>query len=103
MSEEEFSDFKENEGWEEDDEDEEQISQAFSNDGLPGLKPSWKRLIHEAARLTLQSYGGGEDRDRVLMKDEEALKGLNSRQQRALQVRFGQRRILCRLMELTES
>ncbi|XP_024137966.1 N-lysine methyltransferase setd6 isoform X1 [Oryzias melastigma] len=103
MSEEEFSDFKENEGWEEDDEDEEQISQAFSNDGLPGLKPSWKRLIHEAARLTVQSYGGGEDRDRVLMKDEEALKGLNSRQQRALQVRFGQRRILCRLMELTES
>ncbi|RVE72191.1 hypothetical protein OJAV_G00059210 [Oryzias javanicus] len=103
MSEEEFSNFKDNEGWEEDDEDEEQISQAFSNDGLPGLKPSWKRLIHEAARRTLQSYGDGEDRDRVLMKDDEALKGLNSRQQRALQVRFGQRRILCRLMELTES
>uniref|UniRef100_A0A3P9IVF7 N-lysine methyltransferase SETD6 n=1 Tax=Oryzias latipes TaxID=8090 RepID=A0A3P9IVF7_ORYLA len=103
MSEEEFSDFKDNEGWEEDDEDEEQISQAFSNDGLPGLKLSWKRLIHEAARLTLQSYGGGEDRDRALIKDDAALKGLSSRQQRALQVRFGQRRILCRLMELTGS
>ncbi|XP_022061864.1 N-lysine methyltransferase setd6 isoform X1 [Acanthochromis polyacanthus] len=110
MSAEEFSEFKENEGWEED-EDDEKISQAFSNDGLPELKPSWKRLIHETARLTLRSYGDGEEKlgenavdgDRALMEDKAALAGLSCRQQRALQVRYGQKRILQRLMELTKS
>ncbi|KAM9351907.1 N-lysine methyltransferase setd6 [Symphorus nematophorus] len=109
MSKEEFSEFKENEGWEEDEEEDERVSLAFSNEGLPGLKASWKWLIHEAARLTLRSYGDGEeegkdvDRDHALIEDKAALAGLNSRQQNALQVRFGQKRILHRLMELTES
>uniref|UniRef100_A0A3Q2TPJ0 N-lysine methyltransferase SETD6 n=1 Tax=Fundulus heteroclitus TaxID=8078 RepID=A0A3Q2TPJ0_FUNHE len=104
MSQDEFSEFKDNEGWEEDDEDEEKISQAFSNEGLPDLKASWKRLIHEAARLTLRSYGDAEmESDRLLMEDEAARKGLSSRQWRALQVRFGQKMILHRLLELTAS
>ncbi|TNN51277.1 N-lysine methyltransferase setd6 [Liparis tanakae] len=38
MSKEEFSDFKDNEGWEEDEEDE--IPLPFSNEDLPGLKAS---------------------------------------------------------------
>ncbi|XP_040894456.1 N-lysine methyltransferase setd6 [Toxotes jaculatrix] len=111
MSKEEFSEFKENEGWEEDDEEDEKISLAFSNEGLPGLKASWKWLIHEAARLTLRSYGDGKEeeeqevikRDQVLIEDKAALAGLSSRQQNALQVRYGQKSILHRLMELTES
>ncbi|KAK5867827.1 hypothetical protein PBY51_012287 [Eleginops maclovinus] len=94
MSEEEFSEFKENEGWEEDEEDE--ISLAFSNEGLPGLKAPWKWLIHEAARLTASSFGDWEEGGAVA-------EGLRSRQQRALQVRCGQRSILHRLMELTKS
>ncbi|XP_072242746.1 N-lysine methyltransferase setd6 [Leuresthes tenuis] len=109
MSEEEFSEFKDNEGWEDDDdEDDERISQALSSEGLLELKPSWKQLIHEAARLTLRSYGDGEeeekvvDSDRVLMEDRAAFKGLSCRQRRALQVRFGQKMILNRLMELTK-
>lgn len=61
MSKEEFSEFKDNEGWEEDEEDEEKVSLDFSNEGLPGLKASWKLLIHEAARLTVMSYGDGEE------------------------------------------
>ncbi|XP_015820619.3 N-lysine methyltransferase setd6 [Nothobranchius furzeri] len=107
MSKDELSQFKDNEGWEEDDEDDEKISQAFCNDGIPELNASWKRLLHEAAGLTLRLYGDGEtedklvDRDRVLMEDEAALRGLSSRQWRALQVRFGQKMILHRLMELT--
>ncbi|KAA8590502.1 hypothetical protein FQN60_014436 [Etheostoma spectabile] len=104
MSKEEFSEFKDNEGWEEDEEDE--ISLAFSNEGLPGLKASWKRLIHEAARLTMRSYGDwpeGVDSPQALMEDKVALGGLSSRQQNALQVRCGQQSILHRLMELTKS
>uniref|UniRef100_A0A3Q4BU78 N-lysine methyltransferase SETD6 n=1 Tax=Mola mola TaxID=94237 RepID=A0A3Q4BU78_MOLML len=108
MSKEEFSEFKENEGWEEDDEDEDKISLVFSNEGLPGLKASWKWLIHEAARLTVRSYGDdegkteGEGSDWAL-NDQATLAGLNSRQQNALQVRCGQKTILYRLMELTKS
>lgn len=106
MSKEEFSEFKDNEGWEEDEEDE--ISLAFSNEGLPGLKASWKRLIHEAARLTVKSYGDVEEvqgvkSDQALMEDKAAFEGLGSRKQNALHVRCGQKSILHRLMELTES
>ncbi|XP_047237692.1 N-lysine methyltransferase setd6 isoform X3 [Girardinichthys multiradiatus] len=104
MSPDEFSEFKDNEGWEEDDEDDDKITQIFSNEGLPDLKASWKRLIHEAARLTLKSYGDGElESDRLLMEDQAALKGLSSRQWRALQVHFGQKMILHRLLQLTKS
>lgn len=103
MSQEEFSEFKDNEGWEEDEEEDEKISLAFSNEGLPGLKASWKRLIHEAARLTVRSYGEeeGVHSDQALMEDKAALAGLSSRQLNALQVRHGQKSILHRLMALT--
>ncbi|PWA33024.1 hypothetical protein CCH79_00013064 [Gambusia affinis] len=105
MSHEEFSEFRDNEGWEDDNEDDDdKISQAFSNAGLPDLKSSWKRLIHEAARLTLRSYGDAElESDRKLMEDGADLKGRSSRRWRALQVRFGQKVILHRLLELTAS
>ncbi|XP_060892899.1 N-lysine methyltransferase setd6 isoform X2 [Labrus mixtus] len=103
MSKEEFSEFKDDEGWEEDEEDDEKISLAFSNHGVPGLKTSWRRLIHEAARLTVRSYskeGEAVDSDQTLIENQA---GLSSRQQRALQVRWGQKSILYRLMELTKS
>ncbi|KAM4618347.1 N-lysine methyltransferase setd6 [Polymixia lowei] len=115
MSAEEFREFRENEGWEEEDEEEEEkISLALSNEGLPGLKASWRRLIHAAARSTLDSYGerggeeerkegGGVDHDRVLMEDEAALAGLSHRQRRALHVRYGQKSILHKVMGLTKS
>lgn len=105
MSKEEFSDYKDNEGWEEegDEEEEAKISHAFSNDGLPELKDQWKRLIHEAARQTASSYGDGADGDQALMEDKVARAGLSSRQLNALQVRYGQKSILYRLMELTKS
>lgn len=104
MSEEEFSEFKDNEGWEED--EDEDISLSFSNEGLSGLKASWKWLIHGAARLTLRSYGEeapGVKSDQELMEDRVAFAGLSSRRRNALQVRCGQKSILHRLMELTGS
>ena len=106
MSREEFQEFRENEGWEEDEEaDEEKVSLAFSNEGLPGLQAPWKWLIHAAARLTLDSYGSadGSDRDRMLIEDKLQLQGLNPRQLRALQVRHGQKSILDRVLALTKS
>ncbi|XP_056455121.1 N-lysine methyltransferase setd6 [Gadus chalcogrammus] len=108
MSREEFQEFRENEGWEEDEEaDDEKVSLAFSNEGLPGLPAPWKWLIHAAARLTLDSYGSAEggclDRDRVLIEDKVQLQGLNPRQLRALQVRHGQKGILDRVLALTQS
>ncbi|XP_070829223.1 N-lysine methyltransferase setd6 [Chaetodon trifascialis] len=108
MSKDELSELKDNQGWEEDDEEEdEKIFLAFCNEGFPGLKASWKRLIHEAAHLTVKSYGDGGtetegvDSDRLLMEDKAALAELNSRQQNALQVRCGQKSILHTLMQLT--
>ncbi|KAM8892543.1 N-lysine methyltransferase setd6 [Spinachia spinachia] len=105
MSKEEFSEFKDNEGWEED--EDEDVALAFSNEGLSGLKASWKWLIHGAACLTLKSYEEGEEqdvkRDQELMEDRVAFEGLSSRKRNALQVRCGQKSILHRLVELTGS
>lgn len=110
MSREEFSEFKDNEGWEEAEEEEDaRISLAFSNKGLPGLNAQWKRLIHTAAHVTLTSYGVGQeegedvDRDQALMKDKAAAAGLNRRQLNAVQVRYGQKDILYKIMELTKT
>lgn len=99
MSKEEFSEFKENEGWEEDEEeDEDEVSRAFSYDGLPELKPSWKWLVHEAARLTLQSYG--DEGAEPMEEGEEAAP--NRRHLNASRVRHGQKSILSTLMKVTE-
>ncbi|XP_020790941.2 N-lysine methyltransferase setd6 isoform X2 [Boleophthalmus pectinirostris] len=105
---EEFLDFKENEGWEEDDDDDDDTALVFSNEGLPKLKIIWKKLIHDAARLTLSCYTDSnevverkDDPDRMLIEDKEALAKLSSRQQRALHVRYGQKSILYKLLELT--
>ncbi|KAL6107217.1 setd6 [Pungitius sinensis] len=103
MSKEDFSEFKDNEGWEED--EDEDVSLAFSNEGLSGLKVSWKWLIHRAAGLTLKSYEEEQDvkSDQELMEDRVAFEALSSRKRNALQVRCGQKSILHRLMELTGS
>lgn len=106
MSKEEFLDFKENEGWEEDDEDAEDIALALYEGHLK-LKDVWKKLIHGAAKLTLQSYNdssemGKEDPDKMMLENKDAFTKLNSRQHRALHVRYGQKSILYELLELTK-
>ncbi|XP_055790031.1 N-lysine methyltransferase setd6 [Salvelinus fontinalis] len=101
MSVEEFEDFRENEGWEEADDDEKML-QALSNEGLPSLLPLWRRLVHAAARFTLDSYGEDMLKDKVLLEDKDGYIKLSSRQRRALQVRYGQKTILHQLLELTK-
>lgn len=99
MTKEQFSEFTENEGWEEDEEeDEDQVSRAFSFDGLPELKPSWKWLLHEAARLTLQAYGD----EWAEPKEVEGKASPNRRHLNASRVRHGQKSILSTLMKVTE-
>lgn len=102
MSVEEFEDFRENEGWEEADDDEEKMLQALSNEGLPSLPPVWRCLVHAAARFTLDSYGEDMLKDKVLLEDKDGYAKLSSRQRRALQVRYGQKTILHQLLELTK-
>lgn len=110
MSRDEFLDFQENEGWEEEDSDEEDIGLGFSNEGLPKLKTQWKKLIHGAARLTLNCYTDSSevvernnDSDKMLIEDKAAFAKLSNRQQRALHVQYGQKSILFKLMDLTKS
>ncbi|XP_062317991.1 N-lysine methyltransferase setd6 [Osmerus eperlanus] len=100
MSAEEFGEFRENEGWEEaEEEDEEKITQALCNEGLPGLAASWRRLLRAAAGFTLASFREDLQKDRAMLENAATL---TSRQHRALQVRCGQKTILNQLMELTK-
>ncbi|XP_056307874.1 N-lysine methyltransferase setd6 [Danio aesculapii] len=98
-----FEDFRENEGWEEDDEDDDnKMEQDLSFEGLAGLSEGWKRLLYAAATMTLDSYNEDVETDRRLMEDQRALAELSSRERRALYVRLGQKNILQRIQQLTK-
>ncbi|KAM9121895.1 N-lysine methyltransferase SETD6 isoform 1-T1 [Pangshura tecta] len=99
MAAEEFKEFKEHEGWEDDTEDEESFT--LSNETIPRLKASWKKLLHDSARLTLESYSSDLKAEQDLLSDKVAYGKLTLREQQALQVRYGQKRILHQLLELT--
>ncbi|KAM4012772.1 N-lysine methyltransferase SETD6 isoform 2-T2 [Anomaloglossus baeobatrachus] len=96
MSPEEFVEYKENDGWE-DDEDEETLS----NQEISQLPPSWRRLLHRTAELTLQAYASDLRSDQAVLDNDAAFRELSHRQRYSLHVRYGQKRILHRLLELT--
>ncbi|XP_026875423.2 N-lysine methyltransferase setd6 isoform X2 [Electrophorus electricus] len=104
MSKKEFEEFQENEGWEEDDGDDEDsnMAQALSFEGLPALAPQWKQLLQAAAGFTLGLYSEDVESDRRLLEEPAALAKLNSREARALHVRLGQKTILHHLQQLTQ-
>ncbi|XP_015223984.2 N-lysine methyltransferase setd6 [Lepisosteus oculatus] len=102
MAPEEFEEFKENEGWEEAEEDEEEkMVFALSNEGIPDLNPAWKQLLHDSALLTLTGYSADLKSDKELLDNQESYSCLSSREKVALQVRYGQKMILHQLLELT--
>lgn len=69
---EEFEDFSNNKGWEEaEDDDEEKMLQALSNEGLPSLDPLWRRLVHASVPLILDPFGEDMQKDKVLLKDKD--------------------------------
>ncbi|KAM4614315.1 N-lysine methyltransferase SETD6 [Discoglossus pictus] len=98
MSAEEFSEYKENDGWEEDEDEEEQ---PLTSQALRQLPASWRRLVHTSAKLTLKAYATDLGPDQAVIEDPAAYAKLSPREQQALQVRYGQKRILHQLLELT--
>ncbi|KAL2083508.1 hypothetical protein ACEWY4_021281 [Coilia grayii] len=102
MEKDEFDAFQEDREWEEAD-DEDEVTQALSNEGLPDLAPTWRRLLHVATGIALNAYTEGVEADRMLLEDQEVLGRMNSRNRRALQVRYGQKMILRQIQQLTQS
>ncbi|XP_035272697.1 N-lysine methyltransferase setd6 [Anguilla anguilla] len=106
MPSEEFEEWKENEGWEEveeeEDDEEDKMMRALSFEAMPQLAPCWRRLVHASARFTLDSYRGDLRADKELLEDRVAYARLSSRERHALQVRYGQKVILHKLLGLTQ-
>lgn len=100
MSEEEFKEYKEQDGWE-DDSDEEENS-TLSNEALSRLKTPCKKLLYDSVLLTLESYGADLKAEQDLLNNKEAYGKLSRREQQALHVRYGQKRILHQLLELVQ-
>ncbi|KAM4722185.1 N-lysine methyltransferase SETD6 isoform 2-T2 [Rhinophrynus dorsalis] len=98
MSVEEFTEYKENDGWEEDEGDEEQT---LTNQELSQLPVPWRKLLHASAKLSLEAYAADLSTDQAMINNATAYAKLGSREQDSLQVRYGQKRILHQLLELT--
>ncbi|KAF1652774.1 N-lysine methyltransferase SETD6, partial [Eudyptes chrysocome] len=98
MSEEEFKEYKEQDGWEDDSEEEE--NSTLSNEALSRLKTPFKKLLYDSVLLTLESYRSDLKAEQDLLNNKEAYEKLSRREQQALHVRYGQKRILHQLLEL---
>ncbi|KAK6480112.1 N-lysine methyltransferase setd6-like isoform X2 [Huso huso] len=99
---EQFKEFKENEGWEEaEEDDEDEMAAALSNEGIPKLSLPWRRLLGDSVTLTLQDYADKLQPDKELLGDRQAYGRLSSRERLALQLRYGQKVTLHQLLELT--
>ncbi|XP_034378350.1 N-lysine methyltransferase SETD6 isoform X2 [Arvicanthis niloticus] len=97
MPAEEFRDYKERAGWGEEETEDESL--AITN--IPKLRESWKQLLRDSVLLTLQTYATDLKTEQDLLSNKEDYAKLSWREQQALQVRYGQKMILHRLLELT--
>ncbi|NXN95152.1 SETD6 methyltransferase, partial [Rhinopomastus cyanomelas] len=97
MSEEEFKEYKEQGGWEDDSEEE---NSTLSNEALLRLKTPCKQLLYNSVLLTLQSYASDLKVEQDLLDNKDLYEKLSRREQQALHVRYGQKRILHQLLEL---
>ncbi|XP_057269861.1 N-lysine methyltransferase SETD6 [Pezoporus wallicus] len=98
MSEEEFKEYKEQDSGEDDSEEDENLT--LSNEALSRLKPPCKQLLYDSVLLTLESYRSDLKAEQDLLHNKEAYEKLSQREQQALHVRYGQKRILHQLLEL---
>ncbi|KAG8437254.1 hypothetical protein GDO86_008092 [Hymenochirus boettgeri] len=98
MSAEEFAEFKENDGWEEDEDDEEQT---LTNQEISCMPAPWRKLLYTSAELTLKSYTTDFNTEELLVSNPTEYEKLSSREQYSLQVRYGQKKILYQLLTLT--
>ncbi|XP_048372023.1 N-lysine methyltransferase SETD6 [Sphaerodactylus townsendi] len=101
MTAEEFSMFKEQEDWEDD------IGENGNSDWtlsrISMLKASEKKLLFDATQLTLQAYDSDLKTEEEMLSDQQAFSKLSCRERFALQVRYGQKKILHQLLELVSS
>ncbi|KAH0619420.1 hypothetical protein JD844_000033 [Phrynosoma platyrhinos] len=67
---------------------------------IPELKASWKQLLFNATLLTLKSYSSDLKEEEEILEDLQAYLKLSRREQHALQVRYGQKKILHQLLQL---
>lgn len=67
---------------------------------IPTLKAPWRKLLCDAIVLTLQLYSSGLEEEEETLKHLQDYSKLHSREQFALQVRYGQKRILHQLLKL---
>ncbi|XP_068943718.1 N-lysine methyltransferase SETD6 isoform X1 [Petaurus breviceps papuanus] len=96
-----FRELKEQNGWDEDDGEEDSLT--LTNKTIPKLQASWKTLLRHSVLLTLQAYATDLKSEQELLRNKEARARLTWREEQALQVRFGQKRILHQLLELTST
>ncbi|XP_060110260.1 N-lysine methyltransferase SETD6 [Heteronotia binoei] len=101
MSAEEFKEFKEQEGWA--NEMGENGNTDLTLSMIPTLKASWKKLLFDATLLTLQAYNSDLKAEEEVLINQQAFSKLSCREQFALQVRYGQKKILQQLLELASS
>ncbi|CAH2323799.1 N-lysine methyltransferase setd6 [Pelobates cultripes] len=99
MSAEEFAEYKENEGWEEDEDDDDE--QTLIMEDLSRLPAPWRQLLHASTILTLKDFASDLDSDHAMITNAATYAKLSVRERHALQVRYGQKRILHRILELT--
>ncbi|DAA20119.1 N-lysine methyltransferase SETD6 [Bos taurus] len=97
MPAEEFRAFKDQNGWEDDKSEEDSLTIT----DIPKLKASWRQLLRDSVLLTLQTYATDLKTEQDLLSNKEVYAALSWREQQALQVRYGQKMILHRLLELT--
>ncbi|XP_038609311.1 N-lysine methyltransferase SETD6 [Tachyglossus aculeatus] len=99
MPAEEFREFKEHEGREEDDGEDDGLN--LTTETIPKLRASWRKLLRDSALLTLRSYATDLKTEQELLDNAAAYARLGPRERQAFQVRYGQKMILHRLLELT--
>lgn len=69
---------------------------------IPNLSAAQKKLLFDATVLTLKAFSSGLKEEETMLGDLQAYLKLSRREQFALQVRYGQKKILHQLLELTK-
>uniref|UniRef100_A0A8C6YFA2 N-lysine methyltransferase SETD6 n=1 Tax=Naja naja TaxID=35670 RepID=A0A8C6YFA2_NAJNA len=69
---------------------------------IPNLSAAQKKLLFDATMLTLKAFSSSLKEEETMLGDLQAYLELSRREQFALQVRYGQKKILHQLLELTK-
>ncbi|XP_066281502.1 N-lysine methyltransferase SETD6-like isoform X2 [Branchiostoma lanceolatum] len=97
MTEVEFREHQEKEGWSDSDSEEEEEERSLSYEKLSDLPEAWRRLLAAAARCCMRKYRNSlQENEQLLIK--ENWEKLSKRQQWSLLVCYGQQKLLNRII-----